>query len=408
MKYYNLQHFIELKFGWNKITEKINALITIIHNPIKFIMLWKIIISSILKNQKIIIFTFAMPAYADNVQSVPFLLKDRGYSVLVFEEWLSKKFPNYKLDRRYEKLHVYKDLWYMLPFLYADIIFTPTARKHIYYPINAKKINCFHSLASLNAFPKDAFKPYEVYFSSAPHQTEELIEYCKYYKLKNRIIVKAGYPKIDFMYRQSKLKHKETIFKNSKKTIFYAPTYFGDAVTDICRFLSSIDRGVEIIEILLKRYNVIFRPHPVNIKHQNIDKILQEITDKFTSNSSFFLDIEKSSEKSSLISDIMVSDISGTAFTYSLAFSKPVLFIEKQKITDEKGFQFKKRELIGDVMPISDINNINNYIEELLKDYKAQTGAKEIVYNFTKSEAAYIDNIEKFLNQKKSDTWIFV
>jgi hypothetical protein len=402
-KHYNIQSFIENKFGYNRITELLNALTTIILNPLVFIKLLSSITLNKLRNKKTIVFSFAMPSYSDNVQNVPFILKKKGYNVLIFPEWVTEKFPNYKLKNEYQELDVYYDLWYMLPFLSADILFTPTARKHIYFPLGAKKINCFHSLASINAFPEDGFISYDIFFSSGPHQTIELKEYCSRYNLNNRIIINAGYPKVDFMYQQSKKLNLDSYFKNKNKTILYTPTYWSGNKNDIFSECSTVNDSLLIIRELIKEYNVIFRPHPLNLKHNNIVDVLKSLEVLVGKNSNLYLDFEKSSEKSSFISDIMISDVSGTAFTYALSFEKPVLFIDKGIIGE--GLQFTKRESIGIVMPYKQINNINSNIGKLLKNSKSLLKVDEIIFNFLNAEDNYVLNLEKIINNKYDKKW---
>jgi len=261
---------------------------------------------------------------------------------------------------------------------------------------------------SLNGFPADGFLSYDIFFSSGPHQTVELKSYCKDNNLHNRLIVDAGYPKIDYMRSHLNDKGYNKIFSNKRKTVFYAPTYWSndDGLGDIYRKCSLIPNSLEIIEKLIESYNVIFRPHPLNLKHGNIDDVLNDVNYKYYDNSSFYIDRNRSSELSSLNSDFMLSDISGTAFTYALAFNKPVLFLDREEVGD--GLQFEKRSSIGRVININNLGAIHGEINTLLNEKHQLIKPEEIVFNFTKSENAYVNNIVKILNNQRDSNWEYI
>ena len=71
---------------------------------------------------------------------------------------------------------------------------------------------------------------------------------------------------------------------------------------------------------------MILRPHPETIK-RNYSKI-EEIMDLRLKESTFHIDQDLSGLSSFKESDLMISDWSGVALEYSLAFFKPVIFCE--------------------------------------------------------------------------------
>ena len=87
--------------------------------------------------------------------------------------------------------------------------------------------------------------------------------------------------------------------------------------------LSIRDYFEKIISLLLKeKFKVIFRPHPSD---RNSNEILN-IREKFKKNSNFILDFSSSYIKRYLSTSVMITDYSGTAYTYSMITLNPVVF----------------------------------------------------------------------------------
>ena len=77
-----------------------------------------------------------------------------------------------------------------------------------------------------------------------------------------------------------------------------------------------------IILLLNENFKVIFRPHPSDRNSKEILKIKQ----KFETNKYFNLDYSPSYIKKYLSSSLMITDYSGTAYTYSMITLNPVVF----------------------------------------------------------------------------------
>ena len=94
--------------------------------------------------------------------------------------------------------------------------------------------------------------------------------------------------------------------------------------------LSMKNQLYKIINLLLNEgYKVIFRPHPDNISNEYILKI----KNKFEDNNFFQLDVSRSYLQQYFNSSIMITDYSGTAYTYSMMTLNPVLFFHSMRLT---------------------------------------------------------------------------
>jgi hypothetical protein len=160
------------------------------------------------------------------------------------------------------------------------------------------------------------------------------------YKNKKIKLSIIGYFKLDHL--------KRTIlnFKEKKtKNIVIAPTN-----KYIFPQMSLINKIEKIFYEILKRtnYNIIFRPHPSNFNDKNII----ELNKKFIENERVKFDNSKNYLNTYMNSDIMISDLSGTAYTYSFLTNQPTIFFSNyekklKKLNYNILNYFKDRNKIG-------------------------------------------------------------
>ena len=88
----------------------------------------------------------------------------------------------------------------------------------------------------------------------------------------------------------------------------------------------------ETIDYLLKLgEKVIYRPHPIDITKKGNFKLVDLIKRKFKKNSNFELDLSSSYLRSYSEAKILITDFSGTPYTFSYSTLKPVIFISKNE-----------------------------------------------------------------------------
>ena len=176
-------------------------------------------------------------------------------------------------------------------------------------------------------------------------------------------LMEVGYVKLDY------LKKKVEQGKSVNNNIIIAPTLYNHVEK-----LSMYDDLKEIIKILLTNTTskIIFRPHPDNRK----TTIVLEIEKNFKDEQNFEMDKSNDYFDTYTNSICMISDLSGTAYTYAFLTKKPVIFFSKnEKLINSSEFgnicYFKDREKIGVV--VRDMNEVKNaitnikYIKEKIK-----------------------------------------
>ena len=176
-------------------------------------------------------------------------------------------------------------------------------------------------------------------------------------------LMETGYLKLDYLRKKIKLDRK---IDNS---IVIAPTDYRHVEK-----LSIYDDLENLIKNILSntKFEIFFRPHPSN---RNTLKILN-IVNTFKNNGNFKLDKNEEYFEVYSKSVCLITDISGTAYTYAFLTNKPVIFFSKnEKLINELGHgnlsYFEDRNKIGVIIKNSNeifeiINNIK-YIEKKIK-----------------------------------------
>jgi len=173
--------------------------------------------------------------------------------------------------------------------------------------------------------------------------------------LKVPKIIETGYLKLDYLKKNI---NSDRLINNS---IVIAPTDYR-----LMENFSMFNDIIIIINNLLLEtsFNIVFRPYPAN---RNAPNTLQ-INKIYESNKRYKFDVSENYFDVYSKSACMITDISGTAFTYAFLTKKPVIFVSKnEKLLAELGYDklayFKDREKVGAI--VENINKIKNTIENI-------------------------------------------
>lgn len=265
-----------------------------------------------------------------------------------------------------------------------------------------------HGMDSLNlTMRKGSMDHYDTVFATGKYQKEEEEKTNEVYKIPNRKIVEWGYTLLDNMisdYENNKEKNDET-------TVLIAPSWQKDNIVDLCldEILGSL-KG--------KDYKVVVRPHPQHVRHMK--EMFENMKEQYKNDKNIEIQTDFSSNNTVFNADLMITDWSGIAYEYAYTTKKPVLFIdtpmkimnpEYEKIGIEP-INIWSRNVIGQVVPVSECNKVDEVVEKMLKDnesYKEKIEAlvNESVYNIGNSAevgANYIiEAIQNKINERKKD-----
>ena len=268
------------------------------------------------------------------------------------------KFPNEKIEVIY--LHsnfiLKKKKYYFLINYFCELLFGVdifiSNNVCDFFPIKCKKIYIHHDILDTPLVDKNKIKKlkerlskYNFILVSSSITSRIFNDLLKDAEKK---IIPIGYFKLDYLSRFGNKTHK----KSNK--IIIAPTNFKSF-----RNMSMINSLTKIFNYIITQtsYEVVFRPHPSNIN----DKFIAKNKSKYLSCKKFSFDDSKNYSKVYLNSFCMITDISGTAYTYAFLTKKPVIFYCAYKMRLERNykhlFYFKKREQIGKI--VRNIKNLN-------------------------------------------------
>ena len=217
---------------------------------------------------------------------------------------------------------------------------------------------------------------------------------------KKNSLINTGYLKLDHVYQN--LKNSNSI----EDSILLAPTLSSMLIDyNLDRFLDSM-----IKEILKNdKFKVIYRPHPGDIINKEKNLIIKNINEKYKNQPNFSLDDNTSYLESYRKSKILITDFSGTAYTYAFSKLRPVIFFSKNEERLIKSdlnelFYFKDRTIVGKI--IQNIDRLNEEIystDKLIKYYSNEIEllrSKRIKF-FKRSIEQNLLSIKNILDDKK-------
>jgi len=174
----------------------------------------------------------------------------------------------------------------------------------------------------------------------------------------------------------------------------------------------NLDRFLDtMIEEILKndKFKVIYRPHPGDIINKEKNLIIKNINEKYKNQPNFTLDDNTSYLESYRKSKILITDFSGTAYTYAFSKLRPVIFFSKNEEKLIKSdlnelFYFNDRIIVGKI--IQNIDRLNEEIystDKLINYYSNEIEllrSKRIKF-FKRSIEQNLLSIKNILNVKK-------
>lgn len=236
----------------------------------------------------------------------------------------------------------------------------------------------FHSLQSSHVqYNFDAFKNYDHIFCNGEYHLQEIKKTELLYNFKHKNCILSGNTYFDFLLSQ------RNNLVSDPKIILFAPSWNYDEKNLLNVY------GIQLIEdILKKNHKCIFRPHPMHFKKNK--KILKKIEDKFKNKKNFKIDQEKNNFNSLSNSKVLITDNSGIASEFILAFGRPCIYINfKQKIHnvefDKLGiqsFEEKIKNDFGNQIEVENISDIDIYIKKAIQNKISQKVLDEFIKKY--------------------------
>jgi len=354
------------------ISKLLNFLLSI--KSIIFINLLIIFKKKFNQNLKIVFFYFPVKSYQNNfLELIDELRKENNLDViLAYNKGSSNEVKNY--DKAF-----FLNLGY-LKYIHNIDIFLSSYMVYE-FPNSLNKIYINHDIYDTPWVNPEIEKKlistlvrYDYIFLSSDIAISELKKKINQYhnvkSNKNKIsLINTGYLKLDHVHKNLKENNLP------EESILLAPT-LSSMLTDY-----NLDKFVDsIIEEILKnhKFKLIYRPHPGDLINKEKKIVIKNVYEKYKGQSNFSLDDNTSYLESYKKSKILVTDFSGTAYTYAFSKLRPVIFFSKNEEKLKKSelnelFYFKDRGTVGKI--IQDIDKLNkeiNSIDNLINYYSTE------------------------------------
>lgn len=335
-----------------------------------------------------------------NLGRIPEMLSARGWNV----RWLNAFPPQAMPVQQIEHIEYQFDVPINnLEHEEATLYLSPLVGQSSHFPRKALRVHFLVSLTSLEGvYDEGMFDHYDAIVCAGRHHIEEFEALLQRRNLADKLLLRVGYPKLDGQRRQ--LQASGLVPPESPLTVVFAPTH-GYYINS--RFSVVGQHGRNIISSLTDAgVKVVFRPHMESWRDQDRDEV-ESIVDQFDGHPLFALDRSGNYFETYAQSHMMLTDISGTGFTYAFTFGRPALFFAPDPASEEgkRGIQFERRENIG--LVVRDLDALAPAIQAahrhsgFLQDQIA--GFRDyLLFNVGTSEASFVEHALPLLEARSA------
>jgi len=284
---------------------------------------------------------------------------------------------------------------------------TDLGQYHLKRSVNpAHYVYVFHALVSTHmVYRQGAFDYYDSILCCGPHHVEEIRKHEKVNDLSKKILVEAGYYRLERIYEAYQKYLTKKISFSGKVTILIAPSW------GVSNILESCADNLTVL-LLDAGYRVIVRPHPEAIKRR--PDLIDLLFSKFGNNQDFTLERSIATDDSLLAADILITDYSGIALEYAFGTERPVLYLDvpakvrnpKFKELDIEPLELALRSKIGIIVSPEDLETIPQVVSNLIREklsYKTAIAElrKQHLYAFRYSSDIGAKHIMGIVNEKQ-------
>jgi CDP-glycerol glycerophosphotransferase (TagB/SpsB family) len=346
------------------------------------------------KSSRFVFFYFPVRAYQENIVGLANMLdKDSNiYVYLIYNSFTAE-------DLKSKKNSLFIDLNYLRFVPFSNFFLSKInllISSYVIYTFlpNTKNIYISHDIYDTPMVNKEIEKNHFIFLSKLDYifVSSDIVkqyfensfrEYIKSRKIKKKAkIINTGYLKLDYV--SNKLKKNS----NVKFLILIAPT-----ASNHYKKINLSSHLFKMIQFLIKNnYKIIYRPHPMDLTKKGNNLLTQNIIEKFKNFTNFTFDTSTSYLDSYLKSDVLLTDFSGTAYTYAFSKEKPVIFYSNNKdhklMNDLKSlYYFKDRNKVGYV-----VDNFNDLNKKLKKIKRNSNILKVQIKNIRKERIEHFGN----------------
>ena len=358
------------------------------------VTIFKIFFNLLSNKKKIIFIYFPVKTYSKNIILIKDELKKYKniYILLLYNRNSSKIIEKYK-DSYFLEVNYLK----FIPF--SNIVLDKvnlfiSSYVNFVFPRNSKNIYISHDISDAPLVNKDKEKKLFTSLARLDYifiASKNVVNYFKnkfndlHYN-KNSIpkLIDTGYLKLDNVIEELK---KDKNNKKNKMHILVAPTFS----QQMKKYNMNNSLQIVIKNILQHGEKVIFRPHPLDLTKKGSFKVIKKILHEFKEDKNFLYDGSTSYIDSYSKAKLLITDFSGTAYTFAYSTLRPVIFFSKNENNLKKNkisklFYFKDRKIVGFIS-----ENIYELIKIIKKINQKKQSKKNKIFNLRKNRIKYVN-----------------
>jgi len=224
-----------------------------------------------------------------------------------------------------------------------------------------------HGMTSFHLMLREgALDNFSTIFLCGPNHMDEVRQTEYVYGLKQKSLVKTGFPLLDELLSRVKALD---IKENTRKKILVAPSWQKDNLLDCC--LPELIDGISGMG-----WDIVIRPHPEFVKRfpNKIKRIRELYADRLGRD--MVLETDFSSSESIYTADVIVTDWSSIAQEYSYTTKKPSVFINTPMKVINPNYKkipavpldISLRDEIGISVEIDELKSLGEICEKLISE----------------------------------------
>jgi GT2 family glycosyltransferase/CDP-glycerol glycerophosphotransferase (TagB/SpsB family) len=292
--------------------------------------------------RRVVVCYSQFPSHALNLGRIPELLHAEGWKVFCLNKFGADEQPIERVPGIEYEFGVPQRA---LAELEADLYLSPLVGQRENFPRGARRVHFLVSLTSLEGvYDPEHFDHYDAIVCAGNHHVAEFDALGSSRGWSGKRLLPIGYPKLDGQRRL--LAASGLAPAGDVPTVVFAPTH---AYYINEQFSVLGQHGEEIVSRLLDQgMRVVFRPHMVSWKDQDRHTV-EQIVLRHSGNPLFEVDRSGNYFETYARADVMLTDISGTGFTFAFTFGRPAVYFAPDAASEEgkSGIQFDDRDKIG-------------------------------------------------------------
>ena len=358
------------------------------------------------KSSRFIFIYFPVKVYQENIVDLANLLsKDQNISVYIIYNSLTSDELKFKKNSFFIDFGYLKFIPFVNFFLSKINLLISSYVIYIFLP-NTKNIYISHDIYDTPMVNKSierklfiSLSKFDYIFVSSNIVKIYFKNYFRKYLKSKKLFEKAKVVNTGYL----KLDHVTKILEKTKKninkfSILIAPT----ASKHYKNYNLSSNLDAMINFLIKKKYLIIYRPHPLDFTEKGNYNLVRKIINKYQKFENFKLDKKSSYLNSYINSDVLITDFSGTAYTYAFSKNSPVIFysINKNKELNNnftKLYYFKDRNKIGYIVDnfldldkkLTTIKKNTHYFSDRIKKFKKKR-IQYVGFSFNKTKESVL------------------